>query len=180
MISWKKISHKTITKHKLFELQLHKIKLPNKKIINDYFFIDANNGAIVVAITAENKIIFLEHYKYAVNDTIITLPGGLADSKKENIKAVALRELKEETGYTPKNIKFLGELMPLPSNITQRTYVYLATGCKRVTELDLDDTETLNVKLIKIEKLKKYLKSNKIKDSLTIAALFMAKNNLNI
>lgn len=179
-ITWKKISSKIVKKNKYFQTEFHKIKLPTGKIIDDYLFINCKNGAIVVAITGKNELILLNQYKYAVNESILTLPGGIADFKNENLLKTAKRELLEETGYIAGNIKKLGDFFPLPGNNPQHTSVYLALNCKNIQkQISEDETEFIKVKLVPLNILKDLISQNKIKDCMSLAALCLFINKFN-
>ncbi len=174
--TWKVIRKKNIIKHKLFSVDVHEVELPNKHVIKDYFLIKPNPGSIIVAITEDDNIIFVTDYKYAVNEYVLTLPGGLAESKKEMSKDVAIRELAEETGYRAKKMVCLGNILPLPSNIQQKTTVFVALKCKKTQEQSLDASEDIRIKTIKRNKIAALVKKNIIQDSLTLAALYLASS----
>lgn len=174
----KKIVSRTITKNKLFELQLHDVKLSNGKIIKDYFYAKANDGVSIVPITQQGEFIFLEHYRYAANTTILCLPGGLRDNKTEDLTETARRELEEETGYVSNKFNSLGFIYPLPGNITNKTFIYLAINCLPSGKFNPDETEKIKLKKFKINEVFKLIKNNKIKDSVSLASIFMAMDYL--
>jgi ADP-ribose pyrophosphatase len=68
-------------------------------------------GVIIVAVTAEDRIVFVEQWREAVHGKTIEMPAGLvgdlADSPGESAIAAATRELTEETGYRAARIEFL-------------------------------------------------------------------------
>ena len=68
-------------------------------------------GVIIVAVTAENKILFVEQWREAVSSKTIEMPAGLvgdiAANATESAVAAAERELIEETGYRASRIDFL-------------------------------------------------------------------------
>ena len=77
-------------------------------------FIERNNCSaivIIVAVTKENKVLFVEQYRPPVGKKVIEFPAGLINdecvSKKESILEGARRELLEERGYAAKRIKKL-------------------------------------------------------------------------
>lgn len=179
-ITWKKISSKVVKENKYFKTEFHKVELPSGKIIDDYLFINCKNGSIVIAITEKNELILVKQYKYAVNDSLLTLPGGIADVKNEDLLKTAKRELLEETGYAAGNISKLGDFFPLPGNNPQHTAIYLALNCKiKQKQISLDEAEFIKVKLVSLKTLKNLISKNKIKDGMSLAALclYIIKTN---
>lgn len=72
----------------------------------DWEFVQRKNCtgiAIVVALTDENKVIFIEQYRVPIGKKVIELPGGLVNDDNpncdESTETAARRELLEETGY---------------------------------------------------------------------------------
>lgn len=62
--------------------------------------IESADAVVIVPIDrARRKILIIEEFRYALNSTIIDLPAGLLDTG-ESVETAALRELKEETGYS--------------------------------------------------------------------------------
>jgi ADP-ribose pyrophosphatase len=72
---------------------------------------NAGGGVIIVAVTAEDRILFVEQWREAVRGKTIEMPAGLvgdrAGSADETAVAAAERELIEETGYRAGRVEFL-------------------------------------------------------------------------
>jgi ADP-ribose pyrophosphatase len=68
-------------------------------------------GVIIVAVTAEGRILFVEQWREAVHSKTIEMPAGLvgdiAGNASESAVAAAERELTEETGYRAERVEFL-------------------------------------------------------------------------
>lgn len=63
----------------------------------------ACDGVDVIATIAKNNqnhLIAIANYRVPVNRYVLELPSGLTDQTDPNPSATAIRELKEETGYT--------------------------------------------------------------------------------
>lgn len=60
-----------------------------------------NTGAavIIAKLKQSNRLLLIRQYRPPLDNFIIEFPAGLID-QNENVKMTALRELKEETGYT--------------------------------------------------------------------------------
>ncbi len=68
-------------------------------------------GVIIIAITAEQRVLFVEQWREAVASKTIEMPAGLvgdlAGNAEESAVAAAARELVEETGYRAGRVEFL-------------------------------------------------------------------------
>ncbi len=77
-------------------------------------YVERNNpgGAVIIlAVTAEDKVLFVEQYRVAILQHTIEMPAGLvgdlADQLDESALLAARRELEEETGYRCQRVDFI-------------------------------------------------------------------------
>ncbi|MGC8649291.1 MAG: NUDIX hydrolase, partial [Candidatus Micrarchaeia archaeon] len=112
-------------------------------------------------------------YRPALSDYIYELPAGHIE-KGEDPKAAVKRELKEETGYTAKTIKFMFESYPMIgiSDVKSKYYIVedLTPG-----NTNLEINEDIEIKLVSIDDVLKMIKNHKIKDQKTILAILFYK-----
>jgi ADP-ribose pyrophosphatase len=97
---------------------------------------NATGAAIIIAVTDERKLIFVEQYRIPVHARTIELPAGIiGDEPGNNFEAhadAARRELIEETGYEAGQIKTLMH-GPSSSGLTSETVtLLLATKLNRI------------------------------------------------
>jgi len=170
---WKLLSRKKVYVSKFVTVYEDEVRLPNDKIIPDYTVIEKPDIVMIVATDSKNNILILNEYKYAVNEYLLTLPAG---HKKQNETAIetARRELLEETGYADGTFKELGTLYDYPSKDCHKVYVVSATNINMKRNISTEDTETLSLKTISIDVLKKQIQNKKWKSSSAIAALTLA------
>ena len=67
-------------------------------------------GVIIIAVTPENRILFVEQWREAVRSKTIEMPAGLVGDlgdSAESAVAAAARELTEETGYRAGRVELL-------------------------------------------------------------------------
>src|SRR6476659_9869615 len=78
---------------------------------NGWEFVERKNVtgiAILVALTAEDRVLFVEQRREPLGADVLELPAGLAgDEGEEDAVKAANRELEEETGFTAKEIEVL-------------------------------------------------------------------------
>ena len=68
-------------------------------------------AVIILAVTAEDKVLFVEQYRVAILQHTIEMPAGLvgdlAEQADESALLAARRELEEETGYRCQRVDFI-------------------------------------------------------------------------
>ena len=97
--------------------------------------VNATGAALILAVTAEQKILLVEQYRIPVHARTIELPAGIIGdepgSANESQAHAAGRELLEETGYAAEKIEAL-TTGPACSGITsERVTLFHASGLHR-------------------------------------------------
>ena len=135
----KQISSELIFDGKVVHLYCDKIELPNgKESVREYV---KHIGAVcVLPITKDGEAVLVRQYRYAVGRMLLEIPAGKLDSKDEDPREAALRELREETGATCESLEFIGELYSSPAILGETIHMYLATGLS-FGDCDPDDDE---------------------------------------
>lgn len=133
-----------------------------KKVVWEYIGRRTTQGIDTIARSKDNILINVEK-RYPVDSFVLGFPGGICDDDN-NIIAQAVKELKEETGYSPVNTEEL-KLQPLvfidPWKSTEKTqYVDVeidenSTG----VEQSLEEMEVITTKFVNIDNLSNELKS---------------------
>ncbi len=170
---WKIIEEKDISPSKWFPLFKYKLKLPNGKIVEDFYASKLGNIAMILPITKNKEIIFIKEYKPGINEVILQLPAGRTGSL--SIEETARKELEEETGIISKTLIPLGRVSSMPTKDSAINYGFLAKDVEIKSKLKLDDTEDIELVPIPIKKLNSYIKSEKIISSDSLAFLLIAK-----
>jgi len=116
---------------------------------------------IILAVTDEGKLVFVEQYRAPVGKKMIEFPAGLANdipsARKESLATAAKRELLEEAGYVAKRVKkvFYG---PISGGFSSDMItVFMAEGLKKVSAGGGDATECITVHEIPLPQAEKWL-----------------------
>jgi len=131
--------------------------------------------AIIIPLLADGVLLMERNYRPAIKKHLFELPAGKIDSGETPI-AAARRELKEETGYEAKRMRFLFRAYASPGMSTEEAYFFEARQLKATHERHLGDMELIELKPTSLNKLLNMVKKNEIRDSKTIAGiLYYAK-----
>ena len=129
------------------------------------------SGAVVIlAVTEDKKVLFVEQFRPPTGKNVIEFPAGLVNdrkfAKKETLLEAAKRELLEETGYLARRmVKVLDG--PVSSGISSdKLAIVRAIGIKKVDEGGGDDTESIIVHEVPIDKVESWLSRMARKDFL--------------
>ncbi|MGI8523995.1 MAG: NUDIX domain-containing protein [Nocardioides sp.] len=92
-----------------------------------YAVVDAADIALVIPADGD-RLQLVEQYRYPVAGRRWEFPSGSADQRLDvDAAGLAARELREETGLVAGNLRPLGTLDVMPSTLSQRCRVFLAT-----------------------------------------------------
>ena len=128
-------------------------------------------GAVCVVPLLEDGSVLLERqFRYPVNRVMIEIPAGKLDSKQEDPRQAAKRELLEETGAVAGELIELGLFLPACAYSDEAIHMYAA---KNLTfrEQSLDEDEFLNVFTMPLEDAVNEVLSGNIPDAKTQTAL---------
>jgi 8-oxo-dGTP pyrophosphatase MutT (NUDIX family) len=173
---WKKLSSETLAETRFFKLRADRCELPDGRIMPRYYVMEFPDWVNVVAITDDDQIILVEQYRHASGLVHLEIPGGSTNpgATPEDPEAAARRELLEETGYEPRETRLIASHFPNPAMQMNRMHTYLALGCRKVAEPNLDPFEDLRVKTMPLDEAVKRALSGRIDHSIVAASLLVA------
>ncbi|KAG1255233.1 hypothetical protein G6F66_014921 [Rhizopus arrhizus] len=104
-------------------------------------------AAIIIAVTPEDKVLFVEQFRVPLQAPTIEMPAGLVGDihAGESLEVSAVRELEEETGWTADHAEVL-MIGPTSSGASSEKIAFVrATGLRRIGEGGGDDSEDITV-----------------------------------
>ncbi|MBC5996067.1 NUDIX hydrolase [Romboutsia ilealis] len=172
MIEEKTISSDRVYTGKTISLKVETVEVPNRGYQKRE--IVEHNGAVgIVAITPENKVVLVRQYRKAVEKELWEIPAGKIEIG-ENPKECAIRELKEETGYSAENMKLIHKFYTSAGFSNQKIYIFLAENLIQ-GERNLDEDEFLEVHEIDKDEVYNMIARNEIEDAKTSIGILLIK-----
>lgn len=173
---WKTLASETLTESRVFRMRADRCELPDGRVMPRYFVIEFPDWVNVVPVTDDGQIILVEQYRHASGRVHLEIPGGSTDPGKEpeDPAKAAARELLEETGYAPRELKFAAAHFPNPALLNNRMHTYVALGCRKVAEPSLDPFEDLKTVLMPINQAVEWALSGRIDHSIVAASILAA------
>ncbi len=106
-------------------------------------------AALIIALTPDDRLLFVEQYRVAIEATTIELPAGLIGdlpgNRSESAIEAAHRELVEETGWQAGSVEFLFE-GPTSAGMSNEMITFVrARDLRRVGPGGGDETERITV-----------------------------------
>ena len=153
---------------KNFTVYLDEVSLRNGKI-SKRICVDHPQAAAIVPFVSDNEIIMVRQYRYALRRETLEIPAGKIDegeSPEECIK----RELKEETGFEARFVKWLYTYAPAIGYSNELIHLYVGRDLIKAEE-KIDDNEISSLETLPLEEVLGMIRNHKIIDSKTIIAL---------
>lgn len=165
----KQISSEAVFKGVLLNVFTDVVELPNgNQAVREYI---KHYGAVcMIPVTDDGKVIIERQFRYALGRVFTEIPAGKLDSPEEDRLEAAKRELKEETGLTADNWRYIGDYIGTPAYANETVSMFMATGL-HAGERHLDDEEFINVSEVPLEALVEDVISGRISDGKTQAAI---------
>ena len=152
---------------KIIKVYKDTVKLPNGNFSEREIVLHKECSAVLAV--HDKKIIFVRQYRYPINNYSLEIPAGISE-EGETPEACARRELEEETGMIASDLKFLFNIHSSIGFCNELINIFLAENLK-IGKQNLDPDEFLEIEKYFPEDALSMIKSGKITDAKTVAAV---------
>lgn len=167
---------KTLESQRIYEgaiINLRKDKVTVQNGTSYREIVEHNGGAVLAALTGEGKLVMVRQFRKPAERVMLEVPAGKIDAGETPMQA-AVRELKEETGYTAGNVKHLLSFYPSVGYSQEQLHLYLCTDLT-AGETCFDENEAIDIEEMEVELLYNMVQSGQIQDAKTVIAILMVR-----
>jgi 8-oxo-dGTP pyrophosphatase MutT (NUDIX family) len=187
---WETISSERHFANAHLEVVTDQVRTPSRSQPRTWTIVRRKAAVVVASMTRDGKIVLIHQERIPIGEAIWETVSGQIDdhnADQQEIKNVALRELREEAGYElAKN----GELIPLghyfssPGFTDERGYFFLVRPvqlCKNGPARD-EEESILDCSEFTVEQIRRMIAENEIRDAntLSICAILATRGLLSL
>jgi len=138
---WEIVSTKSCFKNANVEVAEEEIRSPAKREPRSWTVARRKRAVVIAAVTGDGKLILIRQERLPIREAIWEVPAGQIDDESEmesdEIAAIALKELREETGFELAeggDLIALGHYFTSPGFTDERGYCFLARPVRESAE----------------------------------------------
>ncbi len=167
--SWKLLDSRTIADYEFVRIREDRYQFKPTGGDAPFVVCDTADWVLVIPVTADGEVVMIRQFRHGVREVVLEVPGGIIDAG-ESPEEAAVRELREETGFTAERVRLLGRMLPNPAINSASCHVVLAENCRRTAERNLDPFEEIDVLARRLTDIPNMIQTGEIRHALVIAA----------
>jgi ADP-ribose pyrophosphatase len=175
---WETISSETHYTNSHLEVVTDRVRTPSHSEPRNWTIVHRKAAVVIAPITSDGKLVLIRQERIPIRAAIWEVPAGQIDEtlcpEKEAIKAVALRELREETGYelaSGGELIALGHYFSSPGFTDEHGYFFLAQPVVKSRDDPARNTTEviLDCRAFSPDTLRQLIADNEIRDANTLS-----------
>ena len=168
----KRLSGESVFEGRLLQVRRDRVLLPDGAEAQREYIIHPG-AVVIIAFTDRQELVMERQFRYPLGREFFELPAGKIDPGEDPAQT-ARRELAEETGYLASRWRHLALIHPSIGYSNERIEIFLAEDLS-AAPAKLDDEEFLEVFTLPLGTAIEWVRSGRITDTKSIAALFWAE-----
>jgi len=166
----KRLDRTVIYESEWINLFTDRVLMPSGKVIEKYHFLDyPMESVVVVLVNADGAVCFVKSLRYTTQRVEWELPAGGVDLGESVVQA-AVREVREETGFSAVEAEFLYSFNPSNGMSNQVIHIVRA-GVGEVAPLGFDTDEVLEVHWLSVSEIRGLIRDGVLADGISLTAV---------
>ena len=176
---WENLGEEVLAETRIFDLVSRRFRHPVSQREDDFYSLKTKSWANIAALTPERELVLVRQFRFGVEEFSLEFPGGIVDAGEDPM-AAAVRELREETGYTGKDVSAIGSAFPNPAIFNNSCYFFKIDEVRKTHALALDQNEDIEVIVAPFEQVVQWGKEGRFTHALALNCLFYLMADLNM
>ena len=160
---------------RVLKLRLDQVRLANNQVTAREI-VEHRGAVVIVALDASKNVLLVRQYRSAAQREMLEIPAGTLEDG-EDPALCAVRELKEETGYSAAQWEPLGYFFSSPGFCTEKMHLFLARQLTHGTASPEED-ELISVVSMPLAQVVQAIEKGEIIDAKTILGILRVWNYL--
>jgi ADP-ribose pyrophosphatase len=151
----------------MYEIRPVKVTVRGREFTRDV--VDHPGSVCVLALTPEDRVVFVKQFRCGMERTSLELPGGRL-RPNEAPEEAARREMEAETGMKPRDLRLVGTFYPAPGYSAEEVYCFVSQRLEP-GQMHFDESEDLQVVFMPYFEAMEAVRRGEILDARSIIAL---------
>ena len=169
-LRWERLDDQIVFDCPGFSVREDLVRLPDGTE-TEYHSVLERPAVVVLPFTPDDEVVTVAEWRQAVGRVNNGLPAGTVDPD-EDLERAARRELREETGYEAETVRVVDSFEPTNGVSDSVHHNVVAHGCTPTAERDLDDNESIAVRVRPYDDLLADAVDGRLRDGRAALAVF--------
>ena len=164
------LGSKTVFEGRIFDIRIDEIR--EGELVYSREIVVHKGSAVIVPVFDDGTVALVRQYRHAAGDFLLEIPAGTLNAGEDPMIG-AVRELEEEIGVRAACVQKLTEIYVSPGFLTEKMYVFMATGLTEVGQ-KLEADENLTIERFSFDQLSRMIRDGRIVDAKTMVGVTLA------
>lgn len=166
-----RLARKVVYESDWINVYADRVQFPSGKILEKHHIIEFASQAVgVVVENNREEVLFVQVFRYALDDLNWEIPAGRIDKDESPIDA-AIREVQEESGYETSEHRLVYSFYPIDGISDEKFHIVFCKAGRRTRDFDTDEIN--DIKWVHKDKLKQMIQKQELCDGLSLSAMLL-------